>query len=468
MVKKYIVLSLGLVCAVMLFASPAARIGDRAYTEQELKDGFEAYLQYQNRASISPADSLNLLAQYFEELIGMYVYNKAIAEGMITVSEAELEQEVKNNAPAGIRALKDFNTDGKFDPRKYQKALQDNPEFKKSVMDFSRDVFGYRKLVQKIRSEAVIDSQKVRQDWLQKGNSADAKIIFFDYNKLSDIEATQEDARELYDANLEIYRRENGRSLRYVAFQGLNSRENAGKRAEFEQQSRALYELAVAKGLAEAAKELGYNITESPYFGSEDSIIRGIGRDAGLVNRVFSGNVGDLMELYHSPFGDIFIMEIASSVPEYYVDFEVEAQVLRLRARSLKRQEALKKFVPEFIRSHKSPDYLSEAAKAGFQIIEAKDMKAEDSLPGIGRVEALSRAILSTPEREFAPLVEQDGFYYLAWVEKRTARTERIWQAQKASILESALQEEQTRHLDEWYRARRDKLEIVFPAKLRR
>lgn len=186
----------------MLFASPAARIGDRAYTEQELKDGFEAYLQYQNRASISPADSLNLLAQYFEELIGMYVYNKAIAEGMIKVSEAELEQEVKNNAPAGIRALKDFNTDGKFDPRKYQKALQDNPEFKKSVMDFSRDVFGYRKLVQKIRSEAVIDSQKVRQDWLQKGNSADAKIIFFDYNKLSDIEATQEDARELYDANL--------------------------------------------------------------------------------------------------------------------------------------------------------------------------------------------------------------------------------------------------------------------------
>ncbi|HQB97655.1 MAG TPA: hypothetical protein PKZ46_01885, partial [Candidatus Cloacimonadota bacterium] len=68
MLKKYIVLSLGLVCAVMLFASPAARIGDRAYTEQELKDGFEAYLQYQNRASISPADSLNLLAQYFEEL----------------------------------------------------------------------------------------------------------------------------------------------------------------------------------------------------------------------------------------------------------------------------------------------------------------------------------------------------------------------------------------------------------------
>ncbi len=463
MIKRYIILSLISLCALTLWASGAARIGTRSYSAQELQEGFDAYLQYQNRSNLSMAESQALFAQYFDELIGMYVYNQAIAEGMVKVSESELERYIMENVPDGIRAIQDFYTNGSFDLQKYQKGLRDNPDFKKSVLDFSREVYGYRKLVQKIRSEAVIDSQKVKTEWMQTGNSADAEIIYFNYNLLSEIETSEEDARRLYEENKQDYRREHGRSLRYVAFRGINSREHAGNKAEFERISAVLHDMATRAGLVNAASALGYELAETPFFSREDDVIRGIGKDAGLVAQAFQNKPGSLLEVYYSPFGDIFVIEVGREVAEYYVPFEVEQQILQLAARSRKRREANRELVQQFVRTNKSPSYLQEAEKAGIPIIAAKAVRLDSNIPGIGMIDALNRAILSTQPQEFSPLVEQDGFYYLARVQNRSIRTERVWQVQREDILAQALQDEQTRHLDEWYRARRAKLEIVYP-----
>lgn len=467
MIKRYIALLGVLVLALTLWAAEAARIGNRSYSEQELKEGFEAYLQYQNRANLSSADSLALFSQYFDELIGMYIYNQAIAEGMVKVDERELEQEIMSNAPSGIRVVQDFNTNGRFDPHKYQQALRDNPEFKKSVMDFSRDVFAYRKLIQKIRSEAVIDSQKVKASWIQLGSTADAEIIYFNYNLLSDIEATEEDARGLYEANKQSYRREHGRSLRYVAFRGLNSRENSGRREEYQLQSTTLHGRASHAGLDSAASALGYEVHETPLFSREDDVIRGIGRDAALVAKAFQASPGTLLEVYHSAFGDIFVIQVGRTEAEYYLPFEVEQQLLQLQARAQKRKSANREIVQQFIRKNSSASYLEEASKAGYPVITARDIRLDSNISGIGMIEGLNRAILSTPPQEFSPLVEHEGFFYLAKVNSRSIRTERVWQAQKNEILNRALQEEQTRHLDDWYLARRAQLEIVYPAGLK-
>lgn len=449
------------------WASPAAKIGAREYSEQELKDGFSAYLQYQNREKLSEADSLALWGRYFDELIAMYIYNDAIAEGAVEVSEAELEQEIMRNVPQGIKLVEDFSTHGVFDISKYHKALKENPQFKQSVLDFSRDVYAYKKLLQKIRSEVKIDSSRVKEEWLAKGHSARAKIIHFDPNILQDIEASEEDARKLYDENIDEYRKENGRSLRYVAFRGLNSRENAGKKQELQQMAAQLLRLAQKKGLNNAAAELNLQVEESPYFSQEDEIIRGVARDPQLVSTVFAADPGTLLELYHSPFGDIFVAEAGPQKAEYYSPFDLYKPILLLQARAMARSATMRERVKQFIAENNFESYLSSAEAQGYPIIEQEDIRLNSQIPGIGQSEALNRACLATGAGEFSPLVEQDGHFFLAKVEEREIRNARTWQLKKAEILHNARIAAENAHLDSWYLNRRDALEIVYPKILR-
>ena len=91
---RYFFLVLLLVTIISLSSQEAARIGKRSYTEDELNQGFEAYLSYLNIGNISHQDSLALFSQYFKQLIGMYIYNMAIVDSAIQVDEAELEKEI--------------------------------------------------------------------------------------------------------------------------------------------------------------------------------------------------------------------------------------------------------------------------------------------------------------------------------------------------------------------------------------
>ncbi|MDZ4183022.1 MAG: peptidylprolyl isomerase, partial [Candidatus Cloacimonadaceae bacterium] len=156
--------------------------------------------------------------QCWEELIGRYVYDKAIKAGKIKLGEQELLTEAKKNPPAGIKQIKELMTNGKFDPKKYDAALTTNAEFRKSVIAAVREIYQYTKLLSTIRSEVNVQADSVRKDWLYENDTVDAQIIFFDYNKLTHVIASESDALMFYTERREDYRRENGRRFRYVHF----------------------------------------------------------------------------------------------------------------------------------------------------------------------------------------------------------------------------------------------------------
>ncbi|MCK9335951.1 MAG: hypothetical protein M0Q99_11655, partial [Candidatus Cloacimonetes bacterium] len=64
---------------------------------------------------------------------------------------------------------------------------------------------------------------------------------------------------------------------------------------------------------------------------------------------------------------------------------------------------------------------------------------------------------------EFTPLIEDYGNYYLAKVIRRQSRSQEEWVAERQNVINKALQEAQTAHLDQWYLAEKAKLEIVYP-----
>jgi hypothetical protein len=464
--KQYMIMAVLLLLVTLMAAQNdlAARIGERSYSKSELEQGFAAYLEYQNLpAELSDADSLALYERYFDELIAMYIYDQAIAEKGIHLSPSELQTEITRNPPAGVQTIPELLTDGRFDQKKYEQALQERPEFKLSIMEYSRDIYEYRKLLDRIKAEASIDVDSIKAKWLAQEQSADAEIIYFDYTKLDIGEVAEDEIRELYQERKAEYRRENGRSLYYVRFAGASSRESAGRLDEIQAQSEQLYEAAQSSGLQDAALELGLPLQESQMFSADDSLIRGIGRQPGLISKAFTHPIGTVFEPLHSPMGDIFVCEIANNAEEYYIPFEVERGTLEIWLKSAKRQAAMQDYVHDFIRKHRSTEYLQSARDEGLMVIRQQGIKADSHIETIGRVEALNRTILSTPEGEFTPLIEHNGFFYLAYVQKRHRRSEQAWLQQKDAILEQARHKAQQQYLDDWYLQQKASLDIQYP-----
>lgn len=119
--------------------------------------------------------------------------------------------------------------------------------------------------------------------------------------------------------------------------------------------------------------------------------------------------------------------------------------------------------VQSFIRKHKSPDYLEAARNEGLTVIHAEEVTLNGTITGLGTIEPLNRAISITPEGEFTPLIEQNGFYYLAKVLAQQRRNEEDWLLHKAEILSQARQMAGDKHLDEWYLQQKAKIEIKYP-----
>ena len=460
----YILLMVTMLCLCTQIKAKA-RVGSRTFSESELSEGFAAYLEYRNIAiELSPADSLALYGSFFDELIAMYIYDQALIDYNIHVSPKEIEDEIKAHPPQGVRQIPDLMTNGGFDQKKYEKALRERPQFKQDIITYNRDIYGYQKLLNGIRSEAKIDSLEVKRDWQAQAIHTEADIIYFDFNKLQDINATDDEVREYYEEIKQTeYRRQHGRSLYFVRFASGSERANAHRLDEIKVQREQLYKIAKIKGLAAAALELDLPLQESQFFSASDQIIRGLGRSEYLVEQSFANPPGTLLEPYETPMRDFYICEVGQSAAEYYIPFEVESELLKLRLRSQKRQAAMRDIVQSFIRKHKSQTYLKAAQDEGLTVVHVEDVKLDSMIQGLGTIEPLNRAIMTTAEGDFTPLIEEDGFYYLAKVVAHHRRDEKDWLLNKEDTLAKARQIAEDQHLDEWYKQQKSKIEIEYP-----
>ncbi len=323
---------------------------------------------------LTKQDSIRLNNQYREELVGIYVYDQAIKAGKIKVTDAELEAEIKKNIPAEIKQIKDFQTNGKFDKAKYEQALKDHPDFKREVMNYSRDLYSYNKLIKTIKNEVKANPDSVKNAWLKEKDYASAKIIHFDYNKLTAVNATDDEVRAFYEAHKDEFKRENGRSYLLARFTGnLSKAENAEQKAQENKiLSTALYNRAKEVGLQQAAEEMNIPLEESPYFNEQDQIIPYIGRAPDLISFAFNNPVGSIPDIFYAPTGDILVLELKSEIPEYYIDFEIKKQEMIILGKSRQTNVHNGKLCAEFYAQVKPRNILKQQLEIALLLLKRK------------------------------------------------------------------------------------------------
>jgi len=571
--KRLFLLALLLAAAVLGAKDPdpkavVGKIDDKTFSYAEynkILDNYYKYHQTQKGSALTKEEKADLNNRCWEELVGRHIYDKAIKAGKVKITQQELLREAKKNPPAAVKQIPDLKTKGRFDKKKYEKALTESKEFRDAVLDEVKDLYQYSKLLDTIRSEAAVVEDSVKVQWERDSEVVDAKIIFFDANRQPNVVATEDEARDYFEARKEEFRKDDCRRYRYVKFAKAPSAEDslavyeralqiyrelesgadfAALASEFSQdpgsaakggdlgwfgrgrmvkvfedtafntpvgevsppvlsqfgwhiiqtqdrrstegneevlarhilirleagqatqqkmkaKSSQVYELAKQNGLASAAAELGLPVEETAVFQAKDSAVPGIGRDAGLISFAFANPEGALADMFTSPSGDIFVCEISGVYPVWYPTFEDERARVMSSASSSKRGYTMNARVQSFVNSLKPDQYLSQAERDSILVVEITGHKKGDNISSIGKVPAVEEALFNTPEGSFAPLISEAMRWFLVKVERHQVPDPAEWEQNKKKLLAEAREKARQEHLNEWYRAERQKVTIT-------
>lgn len=405
---KRVFLLLLVLTAVMLGAKdpdPKAVIGkidDVAYTYADynkILSNYYTYHQEQKGRALTDAEKAELNNLCWEELVGRYIYDNAIKEGKVKITQQELLREAKKNPPAAVKKIPDLLSKGKFDQKLYEKALTESKEFRDAVLDEVKMFYQYNKLLETIRSEAVVVEDSVRAQWTRDSEFVDAKIIFFDANRQPNVTATEDEARNYFQERIEEFRKDDCRKYRYVKFTKAPSPEDS---LAVQNQAWQIYrELLSGADFAQIAREQ----SQDPGSANNGGDLGWFGRGrmvAVFEETAFNTPAGEIAKPVLSNFGWHIIQtqdRRGSGSTE-----EVLARHILIRLEpSLATQQLMKTQSAELFAQAREKGLIKAAQKLKLQVEETAAFQAKDSfIQGIGRDPGLLTFAFANPEDALA------------------------------------------------------------------
>jgi len=199
-------------------SSVVGKIDNRTITYAEYNQMLSNFTNAQQARGVKITEDKRkeLNNQLWEEIIGRTIYDQEIKRRRIVVSDQEAYNKVVANPPQDVKVIKDLQVNGKFSVDRFKEAMEKNPKFKQSVLDFMKETMVYDKLFAVIRAQAKVKPDSVKDVWLKDNDLVSAKIISFDYNKITSVTVSDSETVQYYNDNLETFKKDPARKYRYV------------------------------------------------------------------------------------------------------------------------------------------------------------------------------------------------------------------------------------------------------------
>jgi peptidyl-prolyl cis-trans isomerase D len=481
------------------------------------------------------------------------LFDKEVKKRRIKITDDDVIEGLKN-PPEDITSIPQFQTDEEFDYSKYETLLMENPEFANWLESRIRGTLPYQRLYDDVKSEVTVTIEEVEQQYIDDNNLADADVIFFNPNKIKDVEVTDEDLQQYYDENKEEYKKDPARKLKYVAidlepseadkqivktkvdsiynlavsgedFAELARNYSEGPSAPqggdlgyftrgrmvpvFEEaafqlsineisepvQSRFgwhiiklidkrtkdgaeeiqashillkeeaseatkgnllvlvndLYENAKNTNLEKAAEDLAYEVKETTEIYESSQYIGGIGKNEELIKFAFSNKVGKLSEPILKDDGNYILCEVSFIIGEHYQEFEDVRSRIENSVKKEKKKEISQTNALEFTNKYNTTEYIKNAESEGYEVVEALNVKINNTFKIIGKDETLNEAILAKEAGEYTDIINGDRASYIAFVKVRTQPDMDKFEKEREKLMEEAQTKAENEHLNEWF-----------------
>ena len=163
--------------------------------------------------SISLDERQRLMDQAYDQLVGDALLRQEYRRRGITVSDDEILQAARYNPPPQLMQAPDLQTDGQFDPAKYQRFLA-SPLAKQNGLLFQLDQY-YRteipkeKLFDQVASDVYISDEQLWRRFQDTHDSAQVSFVQFEPERISDsaVRVSDDEVRAYYDTHKKQFER---------------------------------------------------------------------------------------------------------------------------------------------------------------------------------------------------------------------------------------------------------------------
>jgi peptidyl-prolyl cis-trans isomerase D len=155
--------------------------------------------------SLSLDDRERIASRAYEELVTNALLRQEYERRGIRVTDDEIRQAALFAPPPDLMASPELQTDGQFDPVKYQRLLQTPGmhDLRVQLESYYRTELPRQKLFEQIASSAFISDHQLLVQWKTRSDSAQATFVRFDPEEIPDaqVHVTDGEIRAYYERN---------------------------------------------------------------------------------------------------------------------------------------------------------------------------------------------------------------------------------------------------------------------------
>ncbi|MBW6515385.1 MAG: peptidylprolyl isomerase [Candidatus Cloacimonetes bacterium] len=370
--------------------------------------------------------------QTWQQLVQRILFDQEIRRRRIRVRDQQVIEKMKNDPPQFLREWDLFHTDGVFDNELYLNTLRTGIAPNGQPLDFSwledqiRAQLPYELLFEEIRNEVTVTLDDVEEDFIKKNDKAQAKVIYFDPNKITDVTVTDEEIEEYYQNNLEEFKKQPSARYDFVRFQMQPSDRDQDEVLQVVNDIHS--QLLDGEDFAELAREYSQDPSNAEQGG--DLGFFGRGRMVPeFEDKAFTMVVGEISEPVKTQFGWHIIKLTDTRIGEDN-ETEVRASHILLRVEASEQTKLEIQNRADEFRSLVLKKGIKEAAEELELTVSESGLFEETAqfIPGVGRFEELAEFAFSKRVGEVPEVKEaaNGDLYVLQLAEKLPERYDEL------------------------------------------
>lgn len=333
-----------------------------------LNDYQKAYYDTRDAAILMYGDNffkygnrLNLEAQTWDRLILLYEAKK---RGIKTS-----DQEVVNF----IASMPFFQSEGKFDPYKYQMIVEDSRGFDRKTTEFEggiRSQLTIKKLMDQVTDGITVTDEEVKKEYILKNEKIKLTYALFDPLKAAkDLNISDDEIKKFYENNKEQFRKPVMVNVEYASLNYPAKATDQQKEAVKKEVEGLAKELKPDSDFKAIASQHKMEIKESGLFSQAQPLLT-FAWSPELVDKIFNMKQGQYSPAFETPDGweIVRIKEVKDSyIPSFdSIKEEVKTSLLTDKGYSLAKTkaDAALKTIQEGLKGNKSFKELAEEVGA--------------------------------------------------------------------------------------------------------
>ncbi|MEX0842792.1 MAG: SurA N-terminal domain-containing protein, partial [Gemmatimonadota bacterium] len=272
-------------------------------------------VQRSQERPISSAQNREVEDMAWNEVVNQLLIESELDRRGIGVSDEEIRQAVRTSPPAEFRSDPNFQTDGQFDPQRYQQFLQQagqDPQFLMQLEQYYRDVIPRSKLMRQVTSGVWVSDRELWQDWRDRNETVEVTFVDLRPDVLvpdSEVEVSPAEIDAYYEEHRDDYQVPARAQVRYTYISASPTAADSTAARDRAEEIRARL-VAEEEDFADVAAIESADDATAADGGSLGTITRGEMPPA-FEEVAFSLPVGDISEPFETEFG-LHIIEVLS------------------------------------------------------------------------------------------------------------------------------------------------------------